>query len=59
MAMPDGRNRMEAVTLEELSQNAKNRTEALEPVVSELQLLNGKVEELIELVCELIKRSPR
>ena len=50
---------MEEVTLEELSQNAKNRTEALEPVVSELQLLNGKMEELIELVCELIKRSPR
>jgi hypothetical protein len=59
MAMFDGRNRMEEVTLEELSQNAKNRTEALEPVVSELQLLNGKMEELIELVCELIKRSPR
>ena len=59
MAMFDGRNRMEEVTLEELSQNAKNRTEALEPVVSELQLLNGKMEELIELVCELVKRSPR
>jgi hypothetical protein len=46
-------------TVEELKLNAKHRSEALEPVVDELKALNKKTEEVIQLLCELLRRQPR
>jgi hypothetical protein len=46
-------------TVEELKLNAKHRSEALEPVVLELQILNKKTEEVIQLLCDLLRKYPR
>jgi hypothetical protein len=45
-------------TRAELELNARNRANALEPVVDELKKLNVKTEEMVQLLCEIIKRTP-
>jgi hypothetical protein len=61
MAMFDGRNGMEEITDKqtraELELNARNRANALEPVVNELKALNLKTEEMVKLLCEIVKRA--
>ena len=43
----------------ELELNARNRSIALVPVVDEVKKLNVKTEEMIQLLCEIIKRFQR